>query len=649
MPIIEPLKEERMALIDVRELCFTFGGANLLDRISFQIDLGERIGLLGRNGAGKSTLLKLLAGDLTPDDGILAIENGTRIARLEQEVPSGQGRSVFAEVAQGLGPAGLLLAEVHERQRGGAGEAGDAGELERLQSELAAHEGWRLEDQVRQILSRMSLDPDVLFDTLSAGRKRRVLLARALVGGPAVLLLDEPTNHLDLGSIAWLEDFLLREGVTLVFVTHDRMFLQRLATRIIEVERGRLFDWTCDYRMFLVRREQALEAEARQAELFDKKLAQEEIWIRTGIKARGTRNEGRVRALEQMRRDRAQRRQKLGNVSLQAQDALRSGTLVAALDQVAVTLGERRVLEGVSVAISRGDKIGILGPNGAGKTTLIRTLLGELSPDSGTVRLGTNLQVAYFDQLRAQLDESRSAADNVAEGNDTVLVNGKSRHIVGYLGDFLFSRERSQTLVRFLSGGERNRLLLARLFTRPANVLVLDEPTNDLDAETLELLEQMLVDYQGTLLVVSHDREFLNNVVTSTLVLDGQGQVREFAGGYDDWLRQSQASAGPTGGDDRPAKRGDGVADAPRGGETASPRGRRLTFKEQKELESLPVRIATLEREQAEWHQKMAQPTFYQQPPQALTEASQRLKELEAELQQAYSRWEELEQQRDGA
>jgi ATP-binding cassette subfamily F protein uup len=336
-------------------------------------------------------------------------------------------------------------------------------------------------------------------------------------------------------------------------------------------------------------------------------------------------------------------------VSLQAQDALRSGTLVAALDQVAVTLGERRVLEGVSVAISRGDKIGILGPNGAGKTTLIRTLLGELSPDSGTVRLGTNLQVAYFDQLRAQLDESRSAADNVAEGNDTVLVNGKSRHIVGYLGDFLFSRERSQTLVRFLSGGERNRLLLARLFTRPANVLVLDEPTNDLDAETLELLEQMLVDYQGTLLVVSHDREFLNNVVTSTLVLDGQGQVREFAGGYDDWLRQSQASAGPTGGDDRPAKRGDGVADAPRGGETASPRGRRLTFKEQKELESLPVRIETLEREQAEWHQKMAQPTFYQQPPQALTEASQRLKELEAELQQAYSRWEELEQQRDGA
>lgn len=637
-----------MALIDVRELCFTFGGENLLDRISFQIEPGERIGLLGRNGAGKSTLLKLLAGDLTPDDGVLAVETGTRITRLEQEVPAGRGRSVFAEVAEGLGGAGQLLAEVHESQRGAAGVEG--GELERLQSELAAHEGWRLEDQVRQILSRMSLDPDALFDTLSAGRKRRVLLARALVGGPAVLLLDEPTNHLDLGSIAWLEDFLLREGVTLVFVTHDRMFLQRLATRIIEVERGRLFDWTCDYRTFLVRREQALEAEARQAELFDKKLAQEEVWIRTGIKARRTRNEGRVRALEQMRRERAQRRQKLGNISLLVQEAQRSGTLVAALDKVDVTLGERRVLEGVSVAISRGDKLGILGSNGAGKTTLIRALLGELSPDSGTVRLGTNLQVAYFDQLRAQLDESRSAADNVGEGNDTVVVNGKSRHIVGYLGDFLFSRERAQTLVRFLSGGERNRLLLARLFTRPANVLVLDEPTNDLDAETLELLEQLLVDYEGTLLVVSHDREFLNNVVTSTLVLDGHGQVREYAGGYDDWLRQSQpAQAAPTPAEDRPGRRGDESVEPPRGPDSGSTRGRRLTFKEQKELEGLPARIERLEGEQADWHTKMAQPSFYQQPPQTLTEASQRLKELEAELQQAYSRWEELEQRREGS
>jgi ATP-binding cassette subfamily F protein uup len=637
-----------MALIDVRELCFTFGGENLLDRISFQIDLGERIGLLGRNGAGKSTLLKLLAGDLTPDDGGLAIESGTRIARLEQEVPAGRGRSVFAEVAEGLGAAGLLLAEVHERQHAGVGGAGEAGELERLQSELAANEGWRLEDQVRQILSRMSLDPEALFDTLSAGRKRRVLLARALVGGPAVLLLDEPTNHLDLGSIAWLEDFLLREGVTLVFVTHDRMFLQRLATRIIEVERGRLFDWTCDYRTFLIRREQALEAEARQAELFDKKLAQEEVWIRTGIKARRTRNEGRVRALEQMRRDRAQRRQKLGNVSLLVQEAQRSGTLVAALDKVDVSFGERRVLEGVSVAISRGDKIGILGPNGAGKTTLIRTLLGEVNPDAGTVRLGTNLQVAYFDQLRAQLDESRSAADNVADGNDTVVVNGKSRHIVGYLSDFLFSRERAQTLVRFLSGGERNRLLLARLFTRPANVLVLDEPTNDLDAETLELLEQLLVDYEGTLLVVSHDREFLNNVVTSTLVLDGAGQVREFAGGYDDWLRQSQQASPPQlPVEARLGRRGDEPVEPVRGPETTSPKGRRLTFKEQKELDALPARIETLEGEQADWHQKMAQPSFYQQPPPALTDASQRLKELEEELRLAYSRWEELEQRRE--
>jgi len=633
-----------MSLIDVRELSFTFGGDNLLERISFQVEPGERIGLLGRNGAGKSTLLKLLAGDLSPDDGVIAVETGTRIARLEQEVPPGRGRTVFAEVAAGLGPAGELLADVHARMTAvGAGER-DA-ELERLQAEVAAHDGWRLEEQVRQILSRMELDAGALFDTLSAGRKRRVLLARALVGGPTVLLLDEPTNHLDLGAIAWLEEFLLRENLTLVFVTHDRAFLQRLATRIIEVERGRLFDWTCDYRTFLVRREQALEAEAKQAELFDKKLAQEEVWIRTGIKARRTRNEGRVRALEQMRRERAQRRQKLGNVSLLVQDAQRSGTLVAALEKVGVSFGDRRVLDGVSAAISRGDKIGILGPNGAGKTTLIRALLGELAVDSGTVRLGTNLQVAYFDQLRAQLDESKSAADNVAEGNDTVLVNGKSRHIVGYLGDFLFSRERAQTLVRFLSGGERNRLLLARLFTRPANVLVLDEPTNDLDAETLELLEQMLVDYTGTLLVVSHDREFLNNVVTSTLVLDGTGQVREFAGGYDDWLRQSRAAASAAPAEERGGRRpAESAAPAGKGGESTPAKPRRLTFKEQKELEKLPAEIETMEAEQAEWHQKMGQPGFYQQDASTLTQANQRLQELGERLQLAYARWEELEQ-----
>ncbi|HBH54240.1 MAG TPA: ABC transporter ATP-binding protein [Planctomycetaceae bacterium] len=635
-----------MSLIDVRELCFTFGGDNLLERISFQVEPGERIGLLGRNGAGKSTLLKLLAGDLAPDEGVIAIETGTRIARLEQEVPPGRGRTVFAEVAAGLGPAGELLADVHARMNSVASGERDP-ELERLQAEIAAHDGWRLEEQVRQILSRMELDAEALFDTLSAGRKRRVLLARALVGGPSVLLLDEPTNHLDLGAIAWLEEFLLRENLTLVFVTHDRAFLQRLATRIIEVERGRLFDWTCDYRTFLVRREQALEAEAKQAELFDKKLAQEEVWIRTGIKARRTRNEGRVRALEQMRRERAQRRQKLGNVSLQVQDAQRSGTLVAALEKVCVSFGDRQVLDGVSAAISRGDKIGILGPNGAGKTTLIRALLGELPVDSGTVRLGTNLQVAYFDQLRAQLDESKSAADNVAEGNDTVLVNGKSRHIVGYLGDFLFSRERAQTLVRFLSGGERNRLLLARLFTRPANVLVLDEPTNDLDAETLELLEQMLVDYVGTLLVVSHDREFLNNVVTSTLVLDGTGQVREYAGGYDDWLRQSRDSGAgslpPT--EDRGVRRpGESGGAAGKGGETPPAKPRRLTFKEQKELEKLPAEIESMEAEQADWHQKMGQPGFYQQDPATLTHANQRLQELGERLQQAYARWEELEQ-----
>lgn len=625
-----------MAMIEVREISFSYGGIPLLERISFQMEPGERIGLMGRNGAGKSTLLKLLAGDLHPDAGEIYITAGVKIARLAQEVPRGDQQTIYDEVAGGLGEPGDRVARIHALTLSAetAANPRHIEELNRLQGQLGESDGWKLQEQIEQVLTRMNLDGAALLDSLSSGMKRRVLLARALVTKPDVLLLDEPTNHLDLDAIRWLEEFLLRENLTLVFVTHDRTFLQRLANRIIEVERARLFDWTSDYQTFLVRKEAALEAEARQQELFDKKLAAEEVWVRTGIKARRTRNEGRVRALEELRRVRAQRREQTGNVRLAMQDAQRSGALVAALEGVSHQFSGKVVLDNVTTTIWRGDKIGIIGPNGAGKTTLMRILLGELKPDAGSVRLGSNLQIAYFDQLRAQLDEEKSAAENVAEGNDTVLVNGRSRHIVGYLGDFLFSKERAKTLVRFLSGGERNRLLLARMFTKPANVLVLDEPTNDLDAETLELLEELLVDYSGTLLVVSHDRTFLNNVVTSTLVFEGEGAVKEYAGGYDDWVRQRPAAANPI------------TEEKPRPASPAAatvPRPRRLSFKEQKELENLPRLIEKLEDEQTELHQQMSEPGFYQKGGAEIAAVNARLSTIDTELQQAYTRWEALE------
>ena len=628
-----------MAIIQVRDICFSYGGANLLEGLSFQVEPGERIGLMGRNGAGKSTLLKLLSGDLHPDSGEISLAPGLKIARLAQEVPAGARQTVFDVVAEGLGEVGRGVARIHAltRQLQAGADADAQAELERWQHEVGSETGWKLEQQVESAIDRLGLDATAAFDALSSGTKRRGLLARALVDRPDVLLLDEPTNHLDIDSIRWLEDFLLRAGVTLVFVTHDRAFLQRLANRIIEVERARLFDWTCDYPTFLARKEAALEAEAQQEALFDKRLAAEEVWLRTGIKARRTRNEGRVRALERMRQDRSNRRQATGNVRLQAQEAQRSGNLIVATEGVSQRFGERTVLDDVSVSIYRGDKVGIIGPNGAGKTTLLRILLGELTPSEGTVRTGLNLQVAYFDQLRDRLDLEQTAAHNVADGNDTVLVNGKSRHIVGYLSDFLFSGERARTLVRYLSGGERNRLLLARMFTRPANVLVLDEPTNDLDAETLELLEALLVEYAGTLLLVSHDRAFLNNVVGSTLVFEGAGQVREYAGGYDDWLRQRTAAQSAAASATLTEK---SASEAARG---RPERPRKLSFKEQRELESLPRLIETLEAEQASLHQRLADPAFYQQAGSEIAGVNARLAALQRELQTAYARWETLE------
>jgi ABC transport system ATP-binding/permease protein len=623
-----------MPLLRARNLCFSYGGANLLENLSFEIAAGERIGLLGRNGAGKSTLLKLLDGELRPDAGEIEREPGLRIARLAQEVPGGEEQSVFEAVAGGLGEQGTTIGRIealaHRAQA--ALSPSLQSEVERLQHTLDADVAWKLHQQIDQVIVRMGLDPHVPFESLSSGMKRRVLLARALASLPELLLLDEPTNHLDLESIAWLEEFLLRESLTIVFITHDRTFLQRLATRIIEVERARLFDWTCDYRTFLERRADTLAAEARQDELFDKKLAEEEVWIRKGIEARRTRNEGRVRALEKMRDDRRKRRTQAGNVRIAAQEAERSGNLVLAAEGLSLDLGARAILNDVNIAIYRGDKIGVLGPNGSGKTTLLRVLLGELPPDRGNLRLGTNLQIAYFDQLRAQLDEGRAAWENVADGHDLVQVNGKSRHVMGYLNDFLFSGERARSLVRYLSGGERNRLLLARMFTRPANLLVLDEPTNDLDAETLELLEELLVDYPGTLLLVSHDRTFLNNVVTSTLVFEGGGTVKEYAGGYDDWLKQRTVPFA------EPA-----VTAKPQPVRAAKDKPRKLSYKEQRELETLPALIETLEAEQAQLQQRFAEPGFFQQPGTEIARCTNRLEALQAELQTAYSRWESLE------
>ena len=598
-----------MALIGMRDVCVGFGGPQLLDHVSFQIERGERVCLLGRNGAGKSTLMRLLHGDLIPDEGEIVRQQGLRLAMLPQEVPHGLHGTVFEVVAGGLDESRI------------APRPADADE-------------WQKHQQVEKTLSFMKLDPLAPFAALSAGLKRRVVLARGLVRDPDVLLLDEPTNHLDIEAICWLEAFLLRHGGTLLFVTHDRMFLQKLATRIVELDRGELIDWSCDYATFQKRRQAALEAEAGQRAELDKKLAREEIWLRQGVKARRTRNEGRVRELEKMREARRLRREREGSVRIRAQEARRSGKLVIEAEAVSCGYGaEVPVIRDLSTLIMRGDKVGIIGPNGAGKTTLLRLLLGELPPQQGEVRHGVHLEVAYFDQLRAQLDEDRSVFENLSDGGDIILFNGKPRHIMGYLQDFLFSPERARSPVGVLSGGERNRLLLARLFAKPSNVLILDEPTNDLDTETLELLEELLLDYPGTLLLVSHDRAFLNNVVTSTLVLEGEGRVGEYVGGYDDWLRQRSPEL--------PEKVGKVAARPPK---PRSVRERRptLSFKEQHELEALPSSIESLEAEQAVLYQNLSDPSFYRQGGTEIARAKARLESLAQELDEAFQRWEEL-------
>lgn len=619
-----------MRILTLTDVGFTWRKPALLDNINLAIDKGERIGLLGRNGSGKSTLMKILAGEVKPDHGEVRREPLARIARLVQEVLPGDYASP-PDQPQIERPRWTIHDVVMQGWQAACENAPPVASGEHSQT-------WQREAAMDRVMSRMQLDGQALFQPLSAGMKRRVLLAQALVGEPDLLLLDEPTNHLDIDSIVWLENFLKGFPGALLFVTHDRVFLQALATRILELDRGRLLDWECGYSKFLERKAEVLAAEEKQAALFDKRLAEEEVWIRKGIEARRTRNEGRVRALEAMRRERAERRQQIGNVKLQASVQEKSGQLVADLDRVSFAYGQRPILREFSTKIMRGDKIGIVGPNGAGKSTLLKVILGELAPTSGRVRMGTKLDVLYFDQLREQVDGERTIAENVADGNERLLIGGKERHIYSYLQDFLFTPDRARQPAKFLSGGERNRLLLARLFRQSSNVLVLDEPTNDLDTETLELLEELVTNYSGTLLLVSHDRAFINNVVTSILALDGSGNVIELGGGYDDYARYRERQAAE--------KQAAAEANKPVTSQAVAAKARpanKLTFKEQRELEALPERIAEVEKQQAALQGEMALPTFFKRPADEIKRLTSQLGDYEAELHALYSRWETLE------
>lgn len=599
-----------MPLITVDNVSIRFRGPALLDDVSCVIEPRQKIGLLGRNGAGKTTLLKLLSGQMETDSGKIILAAGVRVRQLSQYVPTDESGTVEEIVQRAFDPE--------------------------FSGEKLDLEEWEAHTKTAQIMSRMELDPAARFETLSAGMKRRVLLAQAIVTDPDVLLLDEPTNHLDIPSIQWLEEFLKEYSATLLFVTHDRAFLQKLATRILEIDRGRIFDWSCDYKTFLRRKQEAIEAEEKQNALFDKKLAEEEVWIRKGVKARRTRNEGRVRALKAMREQRSERRSQVGTSKLKIQQGQRSGNVTIELEDVSFSYDDGKpVFEEFTTTILRGDKVGIIGRNGIGKSTLLKVMLGELKPSSGRIKLGTNLEVAYFDQLKSQLDPELSVIDNVGEGSDRLLINGTPTHILGYLSDFLFEPQRARTEVKFLSGGERNRILLAKLFSKPANVIVMDEPTNDLDAETLELLESKLVDFEGTVLIVSHDREFLNNVVSSSIVFEN-GTLKEYVGGYDDWVRQSKAVETKDGAPSRKKR-----IDSTKTKDESKPR--RLSYKEKRELEALPQKIEFLEAQIANLHTQMGNPEFYKSDKDEIAKVQKEAADFQAELEKKFERWEELE------
>jgi len=634
-----------MALISIQDVSLTLGGQRMFDNISLQVAAGERVALLGRNGVGKTTLMKVVAHQIRVDSGEISYQKGIRVTHLPQEVPADMTGNVFDIVLSGLPERVKLLSDLHHlNQRLQTEDTPQLmAQLDRLQTEMNRTHGWETQRQIEDVLSHVHVDPESSFEQLSGGAKRKVLLAKALVLKPDVLLLDEPTNHLDIRSIEWLEGFLKDYPGTIVFVTHDRLFMTRLATKIVELDRGKLYSWSCDYPTFLERKAAMLQAEAALWEQFDKKLAQEEVWIRQGIKARRTRNEGRVRALEQLRKEKSAQRQILGTVRMTAQEAERSGQVVTTAEHITFSFGEKCIIKDFSVRIMRGDKIGVVGPNGCGKTTLLRVLLGTLPPQSGAVTVGTNLAISYYDQLREQLDEEKSVAENVSGTADTVVVNGKPRHIMGYLQDFLFSPDRARTKIKLLSGGERNRVLLARLFTKTSNVLIMDEPTNDLDVETLELLEELLIGYSGTLILVSHDRAFLNNIVTSTIVLEGDGVIYEYPGGYDDWLSHRQGQVEER----QPPAAKKATRDIAPAAQPTKPK--KLTLKEQKELDGLHASIEQLDAEHAQLIERMGSPDFYQKESSNITDVTSRLTAITAELTKLYDRWEYLEQRRGQA
>jgi ATP-binding cassette subfamily F protein uup len=601
-----------MPLLQLRQITLKYSAAPLLDQVDFQVEAGERICLLGRNGAGKTSLMRIITGEETPNEGELILPNDAVVTRLIQEIPDDITGTVMEVLHSGLRP------DRHEEE-------------------------WQTDVRLEDLAAEMKLPVDHPFPELSGGLKRRVLLARALAGQPDILLLDEPTNHLDLDSILWLEKFLLESQMTLFFVTHDRAFLRKLATRIVELDRGQLTSWACDYDTYLERKSANLEAEEKQWAAFDKKLAQEEAWLRMGVKARRTRNEGRVRALQKMRTERSERRQREGTARIELQTGSMSGQKVIEAKEVSFDYGGAPIVRDFTATIWRGDKIGIIGPNGGGKTTLLKLLLGQLEPQAGTVKLGTNLQVVYLDQLRGQIDNAKTVAQNVAGDAETVTFQGRPRHIHSYLQDFLFRADRIRMPAKMLSGGERNRLLLARLFLQPANVLVMDEPTNDLDAETLELLEELLLEYAGTLLLVSHDRAFLDNVVTSTLVFEGDGQITEYTGGYEDWIRQRSSAALPISPETPPAAK---PASAPSG---PVEKGAKFLKREQRELEELPALIERMEEEVSALNRRLWEPELYQKQPEKLPQLKTELAQLEERIRHGYTRWEQLETKRKAA
>jgi ATP-binding cassette subfamily F protein uup len=630
-------------LLTLDDVSLAFGHLPLFEAANLRIEAGERVCLIGRNGTGKSSLLKVVSGDVPVDGGSIWRAPGVRIARLDQDVPPAAGRTVFDEVADGLGELGALVADYHRTAMEVAAGHVSLERLGALQQELEKRDGWRLEQKVELVLSRLSLPADRPMNELSGGWRRRALLGKALVSDPDLLLLDEPTNHLDIEAIQWLETYLREFSGALFFVTHDRAFLSALATRIVELDRGTLTSWPGSYAEYLDKKAAALEAEAREVERLDKKLEKEEAWLRRGVKARRTRNEGRVRALMALRAERAAKRQQDGTVRLAVDSSETSGRLVFEARGVSKTLGGVPVIRDFSSRIWRSDRIGLIGPNGSGKTTMLKMLVGELPPDTGEVKQGARVQIAYFDQQREQLDPEASVADSVNEGNTTVIVNGQPRHVIGYLGDFLFPRERAVSPVRSLSGGERNRLMLARLFAKPANVLVLDEPTNDLDIETLELLEELIGDFDGTVLLVSHDRAFLDHIVTSTLAFEGDGRVTEYVGGWEDYQRQSASRRSPA---DAPPVR---TARAPQPDRPPAERDaarRKLSYKEQRELEALPAHIEALEAEQQRLRHESESPEFYRETGDHIRAVLGRLEALGPELEAALARWVELEERK---